>query len=310
LDELPLHLIPAGCLDRTPLKGDPAQPLVLNPHCSVLPAGEIPPELVDRQDLLEDFCLAYTMAWVRDPATGSLHPFGIGPELSSLLSRLHTGDAVPTSLSQQWKLVLTQAGIVVPLGHAEHREEQWRKTSREAAQVFRERDFAVFGGLIHPLHVAALRRYYRHQIRKGSISLGDEQCSRRYVAHNENVARYFHHQIANAVSAIVGEPVKPSYVYFASYVGGAELKKHTDRAQCEFSVSLSLDFSPEPERATSWPLHLDTSEGRVTVYQGLGDGLVYRGTKVPHYRDLLPEGRSSTSIFFHYVPADFAGPLD
>jgi len=37
--------------------------------------------------------------------------------------------------------------------------------------------------------------------------------------------------------------------------------------------------------------------------------LLYRGTQVPHYRDALGQGRTSTSIFFHYVPADFVGPL-
>jgi hypothetical protein len=130
------------------------------------------------------------------------------------------------------------------------------------------------------------------------------------VAHNESVARFFHHQIANAVSAVVGEAIKPSYVYLASYLSGAELKKHTDREQCEFSVTLCLDFSPEPELATSWPIRLDTGEGAVAVYQALGDGLVYRGTSVPHYRSVLAEGCTSTSIFFHYVPADFSGPLD
>jgi hypothetical protein len=130
------------------------------------------------------------------------------------------------------------------------------------------------------------------------------------VAHNEGVARFFHHQIANAISAIAGEPVKPSYVYFASYLSGAELKKHTDREQCEFSVTLCLDFSPEPVGATSWPIRVDTPGGTATICQALGDGLVYRGTKVPHYRSVLSEGRTSTSIFFHYVPADFSGPLE
>jgi len=130
------------------------------------------------------------------------------------------------------------------------------------------------------------------------------------VAHNESVARFFHYQIADAVSAIVGEAIKPSYVYLASYLSGAELKKHTDREQCEFSVTLCLDFSPEPQLATPWPIRLDTGQGTVTVYQALGDGLVYRGTKVPHYRTALAEGHTSTSIFFHYVPADFSGPLN
>jgi hypothetical protein len=108
----------------------------------------------------------------------------------------------------------------------------------------------------------------------------------------------------------VGEPVKPSYVYLASYMSGADLKKHTDREQCEFSVTLCLDFSPEPALATSWPIRLDSSSGTVTAHQALGDGLVYRGTRVPHYRDVLPQGFTSTSLFFHYVPEDFSGRLN
>jgi hypothetical protein len=120
------------------------------------------------------------------------------------------------------------------------------------------------------------------------------------------------------VSAVAGEPVKPSYVYFASYLSGAELRKHTDREQCEFSVTLCLDFSPEPALATSWPIRLvtgndtcdDSHAGTVTVYQAIGDGLAYRGTRLPHYRDVLGEGQSSTSIFFHYVAANYTGSLD
>ena len=51
-------------------------------------------------------------------------------------------------------------------------------------------------GLIHAFHVAALRRYYRYQIRSGALQLGDRQNPLRYVAHNEPVARFFHQQIA------------------------------------------------------------------------------------------------------------------
>jgi hypothetical protein len=31
---------------------------------------------------------------------------------------------------------------------------------------------------------------------------------------------------------------------------------------------------------------------------------------LPHYRSALREGQTSTSISFHYVAADFSGPLD
>jgi hypothetical protein len=88
------------------------------------------------------------------------------------------------------------------------------------------------------------------------------------------------------------------------------LMKHTDRPQCEFSANLCLDFSPEPEKTTAWPLYLDTPAGPVAIYQALGDVLIYRGTNLPHYRLPLAAGQTSTSIFFHYVRADFSGSLD
>jgi hypothetical protein len=184
-----------------------------------------------------------------------------------------------------------------------------RSESRSHA-LFREKGYAPLGGLIHPFHIAALRRYYRCLIRSGSIHLGDKQSPRRYVAYNEPVARFFHRDIAPALSAVAGEPLKPSYVYMASYLNGAELRKHMDREQCEFSVTLCLDFAPEPSLETPWPIRLDTPTGTVTVYQALGDGLAYRGTRLPHYRSALSEGQTSTSIFFHYVGIDFAGSLD
>lgn len=226
------------------------------------------------------------------------------------MSRLRPGEPVAASIPADVRFLLAGAGILTPERHAERRLAEWAEVSGKKSHHFREKGYVPLGHLIHPFNLAALRRYYRQAIRRGTIRLGDEQTSRRYVAHNESVARFFHCQIANAVSAIAGEAIKPSYVYFGSYLSGAELKKHTDREQCEFSVTLCLDFSPEPDLATSWPIRLDTPEGTVKVYQALGDGLVYRGPKVPHYRHVLPEGHTSTSIFFHYVRADFSGSLD
>jgi len=309
LDELPLHLIPAGYLNRARSSGDISQPVSLNPNCEVLSAKQVPAQLQARWDLIEGFNLAATVAWVHDDVTGVVNPFWLGKRLEAAISQVSPGEPAPGSLSENDRLLLTVSGILVPHGHAERHAAEWAEIVKARRQTFRENNYVPLSGLIHPFHVGALRRYYRHAIRQGAIRLGDEQSPFRYAAHNESVARFFHHQLADVVSAIVGEPVKPSYVYFAAYLSGAELKKHTDREQCEFSVTLCLDFSPEPELATSWPLRVSTPHGTVTIYQALGDGLVYRGTRVPHYRDVLAAGHTSTSVFFHYVPENFRGSL-
>ena len=310
LDELPLHLIPRGA--RVRLRGREREEtrMVLNTDCTVCEDGKLPDEILCQGEPCLHFALQGTVVWVRNPVTQTLLPFWLGPELAAAVRGLRAGEAAASTLSQESRSLLFSAGILVSAGHADRCRREWENTVEKSGATFRSKGYAPLSRLIHPFHVAALRRYYRYLIRTGAIRLGDGQSPQRYVAYNDPVARFFHQQIAPVLSAVAGEPVKPSYVYLASYLSGAELKKHTDREQCEFSVTLCLDFSPEPALQTPWPIRLDTPNGTVVVYQALGDGLGYRGTKLPHYRDALPEGQTSTSIFFHYVAADFAGSLD
>jgi len=327
LDELPLHLIPRRVFKtlQHEHEEDRHQILYQNPECILCPDGQLPDELLSRTELLSGFALQGTMAWVRDRVTGALLPFWLGPHLEDVLSSLRPNEPVPSSVPDSERSLLAAAGILIAedrnscvgpgLGpgqaaQAASRPPTGSKTRSHTEQLFRENGYAPLSGLIHPFHIAALRRYYRYLIRTGAIRLGDGQSPRRYVAYNEPVARFFHRDITTTLSAVAGESLKPSYVYMASYLSGAQLKKHTDREQCEFSVTLCVDFSPEPALETPWPIQLDTPSGKLTVYQALGDGLAYRGTRLPHYRDVLREGQTSTSIFFHYVAADFSGSLD
>ena len=310
LDELPLHLIPQRALRALPPQENLLRPLYMNPHCVLCPAGDLPPELDDREELLSGFAMKGTIAWVPDSASESPLPFWLGPQLEAVVRDLRPNEPVPSTVAAITRGLLAVAGILVPEGCIRQGLSEREAMINRAAPIFCQKGYAPLAGLIHPFHVAALRRYYRFMVRTGAIRLGDRQSPRRYVSYNDAVARFFHHHMTATLSAVAGEPLKPSYVYLASYLSGAELKKHTDRAQCEFSVTLCLDFSPEPVLETPWPIRLETPTGTVAVYQAIGDGLAYRGTRLPHYRDTLGEGRTSTSIFFHYVPSDFAGSLD
>jgi hypothetical protein len=175
---------------------------------------------------------------------------------------------------------------------------------------FAHRGFTPIYGLIPPLQLSALRRYFRWAIRTGQLHWGDAHCPRRYCVHNDAVAVYFHHQLTSVVAAIAGEAIRPSYVYAVCYLDGEKLEEHVDREQCEYTVSLALDYSPEPFLETPWPIHLRTANGTVTVFQALGDGLLFRGRELPHWRGPLAPGHSSTSIFFHYVKENFTGSLE
>ena len=306
LDELPGHLIPRAAATADPHESG----VILNPQCRLYAAGEFPEELADQKELLSAFAMQGTIAWLRDENTSSLIPFWLGPGFEAVVRQLSVGEPVSASVPASMRSILQRAGILVSADYNCDRKAERELGLKRASDLFRRRGYAPLRGLIHPFHIAALRRYCRHRIRTGTIPLGDGQSPRRYVSYNDPVARFFHRQIATKLSAVAGERVKPSYVYLASYLAGAELKKHVDREQCEYSITFCLDFSPEPALGTPWPICLDTPTGKVKVYQAMGDGLAYRGTRLPHYRSRLADGRTSTSIFFHYVAEDFRGSLD
>ncbi len=304
LDDQPDHLVPARPLRPEYWEGLTDRPFFLNPTCIFTRDDE-----VSGAAPTEGFA-ADEMVWIRDPGSEALQPFWLGLELSAMLSGAQPGDPAPTALSARARRVLIAANVLVPDDYDFRRRQRWAEIVSLTGPKFQEMEYAPVGRLLHPFHISALRRYYCHQLRTGKLRLGDSQSPRRYVSYNDPVARFFHQQLTSAVSAFAGERVKPSYVYLASYQEGATLPTHTDREQCEFSVTLCLDYAPEPRCATPWPLLLHKKSGKVTVFQAIGDALLYRGCQVPHSREALPAGHTSTSIFFHYVREDFAGSLD
>jgi len=96
-----------------------------------------------------------------------------------------------------------------------------------------------------------------------------------------------------------GYRLLPTYSYFRLYKRGDVLKRHRDRAACEFSVSLNLGQKPfEP-----WPLYIEGSGGGYGARLGPGDALLYRGIDLFHWREAYP-GEVLAQVFLHYVDRD------
>src|SRR5579872_2626593 len=113
LDELPLHLIPRW---HSGGRETEHEPLFLNPHCLILPSGDLPAELKHRMHLLEGFDLRRPVAWVFDPALRSLQPFWLGRELEDAVRDLLPGEAVPASIPRTARNLLARAGILLRKG--------------------------------------------------------------------------------------------------------------------------------------------------------------------------------------------------
>jgi hypothetical protein len=303
LDEQPDYLIPPRLFAPTP-----AGSLIVNPHCWFSWSGEMPAHLAasigDTGGVFDS-----NLVWVLDAATGAVWPYAVGEDYIRYLGMLAPGMAVPRDFPPLLTWVLTNAGVLVPPDHAARRRWDWAHSAALSSKNFRH-GYTFLPPLIPPLHVGALRRYFRYRIRTGGLPFGDDQVARRYASHNEPVARYLQGQLTEVVRQVLHRRVKPTYAYVAAYLGGSVLEPHTDREQCEYTITLCVDATPEPAGACPWPINLDTPKGRLQIFQELGGALLFRGREIPHYRDRLANGSTSTSLLFHYVDDSFSGGLD
>jgi len=305
LDEQPYYLVPPHLLRNDELLGT----VIVNPACWFSWHGPMPPNMAARVDFTDHFWPGDRMVWVEDAATLAIWPFWVGDEYFEYMSRMSPGCAVEEDLPAHVRWVLTEASILVEPNHLARRRREWRDKVLGCAATF-EQGYVAVPDLIHPFHVGALRRYYRHRTRTGCFLLGDEQVRRRFAAHNETVARFVHNQLTHAIGDISNVVLKPSYAYFVSYLSGAELEEHVDREQCDYSITACIDASPEPYGESPWPIKLGSGEESIGIYQRIGDALVYRGCRVPHSRDRLSDGFTSASLLLHYVDESFEGSLN
>ncbi len=249
------------------------------------------------------------LLWVRDPGPGTWMPFQVEPSIrAGVLSWLERGGSAADLPSEVVK-VLRAAGVLVPSRGEPERAVFWKAQLAAAQQQLATEDFAVVRGFIQPAQLAGIRRYLLALEQAAAFSPGDDQVELRDCLYDDDLARFLHHQLLPTVNQLVPVEVKPSYTYLVKYHPGAILRRHTDRPQCQWNVSLVLDTNPETDLDRAWPIWVESHGQQRAVRLGIGDLVLYRGTEVPHWRDALPAGQTCTVCLCHYVSSDFTGSL-
>ena len=132
---------------------------------------------------------------------------------------------------------------------------------------------------------------------QGQIETWTVDTARAHYSHQ--VTEFLLLKFAPVVEEVTGKKVFPTYSYMRIYKHGSELKKHKDRAACEFTLSIALGCdSRDP-----WPIHLDTGTGPRAVTISAGDGVLFRGCDLFHWRDRF-EGTYCAQVFLHFVDQD------
>jgi hypothetical protein len=113
------------------------------------------------------------------------------------------------------------------------------------------------------------------------------------------------------ISTLTGHDLLPAYDYFRLYREGDVCRVHSDRASCEHSVSLTLDYSDgeiwdlqvaRQGRPDALPMSDDFGpDDYSSVGMNVGDAVLYRGVHHRHGRITPNPNAWSAHLFLHYV---------
>jgi hypothetical protein len=169
------------------------------------------------------------------------------------------------------------------------------------AVKFAQAGYQSLPGLLGGSELAAVASWARSMNTGHGGDPADDQVAGAPAFYAPAVTEFLLVKLQLAVEAATGSKLFPTYSYLRIYKTGSELTPHTDRPACEFTLSLALGFDGD----VPWPIHLATPSGPRAFDMAPGDGLLYRGCGIAHWRDAF-EGTYCAQAFLHYI--DRNGP--
>ncbi len=287
----------------------PATELKINPTCLFQSAGApLPAEIAGRLSHTHKIAPDQSRIWLEKSGSRFLSAYHVDLEDRGLMSILH-GQRTLSQLNTDLLLALYQREILIDRSGIQQQKSEWKRQLSQAQNQMKATGYSVLSKLIPAFQLAAFRCYFRQLEAEGYFQKGDAQVKDRHSIYNDAMCRYLHTQLTPIVNTLTPKPVKPSYAMLSTYQPGAVLRKHKDRQQCEWNLSLVLDMNPEQEQDQAWPIYIDQADQPHAIPLEIGDGVLYRGYSVDHWRDALAAGQQVTVAFFHFVTLDFEGSL-
>lgn len=248
--------------------------------------------------------------WIRNITTGVTQPYLVSNSILETIKAIVVGGTSVASLDTPTVRELENIGVIFDESTIQSHKVSWGLHLEKAKTEIQQQSWTVVRGLYNPAGASTFRAWVEHL--RPTYKDGDDQVANRIICHNDVLCRSLHVEFSKVLTPLFPEPVKRSYCYLGIYHSQAKLPKHTDREQCRWNVSVVLDSSPEILNLNdSWPIFLEPFPSRsIRLDAVIGDAIVYRGDKIPHWRDSLPARFTQVSIcFFHYVREAFSGPL-
>jgi Rps23 Pro-64 3,4-dihydroxylase Tpa1-like proline 4-hydroxylase len=307
LDEPVPHLVPYRERDardaggrQTPSPGA----LELNPRLALQIGDDAPAHLSARLPFLDRFSPRRPLVWVEDAGTGTLDPYWLTRARAQVIEQLGAGRIAPAELDAEVAARFAEARILIAPEAEAARAEAWQHACAELRRDLQIEHYAVLRKIIHPLQLAALRRYFRALDERGHLKASSNKhyAHRRRSVYDEETARFVQGQITPLVNRITPAPVRPSHCQVSVYQPGAFLRRHKDQPQYVWNLSLVVDAEPETEEAGAWPICVEVGGRTREVRLEIGDAVLYSGSEFTHWRNVLPDGQSITLLFCFFSP--------
>lgn len=163
-------------------------------------------------------------------------------------------------------------------------------------ESFKEKGFVVVRGLM-----TSPKKLYEYTLQnKPNNTTGDIQSPNTPSFYNDE--RMMKHQVdmLPLMEKHTGLKLFKTYNYYRTYKRGDILKIHLDRPACEISVTLNIGYKNKP-----WAIWiLDKDENPHEVILEPGDGIIYRGCDLYHWRGKNVDSDDCSQVFIHYVDQD------
>ena len=164
---------------------------------------------------------------------------------------------------------------------------------------FQDQGFQKIEKFIPSFFSLYLRNYFTLRVQNDNLG-GDEQAPNSHSVYGDPAFDMVMAMSTEDIGKIVGKNLIPQYTYARIYKNGSDLKIHSDRPECQYSVTLSLGGEYEKP----WPIWIKDYAGNMNeVPLDVGDCVVYHGTELEHWRDKF-EGNMQYQLFMHYVDAE------
>ena len=165
---------------------------------------------------------------------------------------------------------------------------------------FHDQGFQLIKGYVVPYFATYLRNYFTLRVQNDPSLGGDPQAPNSHCVYGDPAFEMVMAMSTEDIGKIVGKNLIPQYTYARIYKNGSDLKIHSDRPECQYSVSLSLGGEYEKP----WPIWIKDYAGNMNeVPLDVGDMVVYHGTELEHWREKF-EGNTQYQLFMHYVDSE------